>query len=236
MNERMIDTFRTMTLTGKAAVLIALTATAITIWSLSGLVSTLLGPSFDARQLPTPNPEDAVHYLASIEADHQFIDHKSSFFKPKAPEDDNTGSDTNDQASPPVIHSTYGGPKLMGLSGITAYFDSPVIDNENNIKVGRKGGKVELIRILPPFKAIVKWENKNWTLDLMKTKFSFTTAPSGVSQPITLQTGGRTTTTPFTTRGSSPNTNPIFGEADNTRPARGSTVPARRPPRNGRRN
>ena len=226
MNERMIDTFRMMSLAGKASVLFAIAAILVIVWSCVGLVTTMVGPSFNTQQVSAQDPQDTANYLASIDSDHEFIDRKSSFFKPKAPVAIDEKPETND-TTPPPVHTVYSGPKLMGLSGVTAYFDQPVLNNENNIKIGEEGGTVELIRIIPPFKAVVKWQAKNWTLNLMDTKFSFTTAPEGSAQPLSLRNGGGPGAAPFTNRGSSPNTNVIFGETT-------TTAPTRRPPRNNR--
>lgn len=224
------DAFRSMTLRGKSAVLVGLAAMVVAIWSLSGVASAIMKPSLGGLTISNADPDDAKRFLASIDESRNFIDQKSSFLRPKAPVEttDDPEPTDNSQTKPPKTY--YAGPKLMGLSGQFAYFDQEVHDGNREIKIGQKGGTIELKRIIPPFKAVVNWQGNDWTLDLLQTRFSFSSAPEGDASGL----GGfgspsRTTGNPFTTRGSSPSTSQIIGEP-RTNASVGGSVPLRRPP------
>ena len=223
------DAFRSMSLLGKVAVLVGLAAVVVAVWSLSGVASAIMKPSLGGLTISNANPDDAKRLLANIDESRSFIDQKSSFLRPKAPVETTDPEPTdNSQTEPPKTY--YAGPKLMGLSGQFAYFDQEVHDGNREIKIGQKGGTIELKRIIPPFKAVVNWQGKDWTLDLLQTRFSFSTAPEGDASGF----GGfgsprRSTGNPFTTRGSSPSTTQIFGEPS-AGASVGGSVPQRRPP------
>lgn len=232
MNEQLIQVFRGMTLVGKAAFAFATLALVVGLWSSAGVLGALLRPALDAFSVPAADPALTEKFASALDANRDFIGRKSIFFTPQAP------VTTPTEGADPVQErrSTYGGPKLMGLSGHFAYFDRAVLNGAQEIKIGETGGTVELMRIVPPFKAVVKWQTQEWTLDLLKTEAIYT-AGSRQSGSISDRFGvsNRGGTNPFTRRGSSPNGNRLFGEASTQSGATGTSgaVPLGRPTRGG---
>ncbi len=128
-----------------------------------------------------------------------------------------------DDGPKPPPDTYYAGPKLLGLSGHFAYFDRVVLDGAQEVKIGEKGGTVELLRVLPPFRAVVKWQAQEWTLNLLESKPIYAANPmmgSGGADGFGAPNPSRMN--PFTNRGSSPNSNALFQEAHRQDGGRGS--------------
>ncbi len=184
MLQNIFDTFGRFPMIGKAATLGAVAAIATTGWCGLRVGMSFFATSLDSIEAPKISPEESEKYVDLLTSNQMFIDDKSPFFtvaRPVTPPPPPVDTDEKDPpVEPPAM--VYRGPKLIGLASRYAYFDRAVASETDStggrvdrkeLQVGQVGTQIELVRIIPPFKAVVNWREKEWTLDLEDVASSY---------------------------------------------------------------
>ncbi len=234
MNDQLMNVFREMTATAKAAILVAGFALLVACFNSVGVLSAMMRPALSELMVTGDDDPVRLAFETALDGDRKFIDGKSIFYPPNrmvvVPEDD------EDEPVAPVFE-TYRGPKLMGLSGHFAYFDREVLKGGKEIRVGEKGGTLELVRIIPPFQAVVRWQSKEWPLNLLETTSTYGAGEfgGGATNASRMGVANSGAGNPFSQRGSSPNGSALFSESQrqdgSSGGSRGGPAPGRRPTR-----
>lgn len=162
----LLDAWRALSGLSRAAMVLAVAAIAVVLWTAPSLFSALFAGSLAADPLaPRDADPDILAYRSAVEGNREFVSLRSPFFQPAAPVRPVVQPQQDGIRPPPPPPATYGGPKLVGLAGQRAVFASPVYNNEPFLSVGERGA-VELLAIELPWKARVRWNGAEFTLNL----------------------------------------------------------------------
>ncbi len=160
------DAWHALSGLSRAALVLAIAAIAVVLWTAPSLFSAMFAGSLAADPLaPRDSDPDILAYRSAVEGNREFVSQRSPFFQPAAPARAVVAAPPSGDRPPPPPPATYGGPKLVGLVGQRAVFASPVYNSEPFISVGERGA-VELLAIELPWKARVRWNGAELTLNL----------------------------------------------------------------------
>ncbi|GEM_PF-4684920 len=169
MNRNAIyDAWRGLSGASRAALGLLAVALVVVLWMAPAVFSSIFAGSLqDVTESAPPDPNGALAFDESVKANVDFISKRSPFFAPVGP---------RPEVKPPIVTPrnpvtppprTYGGPKLVGLVGHEgAVFASNVYNESPFVRVGDKGGVVELLAIEQPWKAKVHWQGADFDINL----------------------------------------------------------------------
>ncbi len=193
MESTIITALKSMTIAARIATCCVIAAIGIFVWAAIPVLTVSLMPPLDVRATGSDTTAQVERFTTALFSDRDFIISRSPFFTPAPPKppviknpDSNDKPDTR-----PVGPLRYNGPKLTGIAGDQAFFDANVLKGEKWIAVGQEGGSVELIRVEPPWKAIVEWRGTRYTLNLLDTAANYA---ADLSDTFGDAPGGRTNT------------------------------------------
>lgn len=169
MNRNAIyDAWRGLSGTSRAALGLLAAALVVVLWVAPAVFSSIFAGSLhDVAQPAPPDANGSLAFDEAVKANVDFIAKRSPFFAPVGP---------RPEVKPPVIAPrdpvtppprSYGGPKLVGLVGHEgAVFASNVYNESPFVRIGEKGGVVELVSIEQPWKAKVRWGGADFEINL----------------------------------------------------------------------
>lgn len=181
------DAWRTLSGASRLALGLAGAAIIMLLWISPAVISAVFVKSLDSVTEGTGDGEtEALAYGESVRQNIEFVSQRSPFFVPMPPPEKNVKPDpgpiAKGPAPPPRI---YGGPKLIGLVGSEgALFDKPIVGDKQYIAVGQKGGQVELIAIMQPWQAKVRWAGGEFDLNLFDRLEALPVGNFGEAAPL----------------------------------------------------
>jgi outer membrane biosynthesis protein TonB len=156
--------FSRLSLLSKAAILAALVALVVTLWSLVGLSRAILAPSATSKNSAANDQQRAEEHKKSFEKLLAQIDGRTMFFTP-APRPTETPSqpeETTPTDTTPPKPSTYAGPKLVAMINNEAWFDN----KQRYAAGGEVKDDLRVVRLAPPWEAVVEWKGVEFTVSL----------------------------------------------------------------------
>lgn len=168
MQSQFARLWKTLTILPKVAAFMLLIAILVSAFAFGGVIrSLMISPISDSEGIDKVPPPNTDAYRDMLGNYKQTILCRSPFFlpnknldAPELPADEPTGLfDT----------PKYAGPRLIGLIGTRAYFDSTLSNNRSDLEVGQGAGSLHLISIEAPWTANVKWKDYTYSLKLMDT-------------------------------------------------------------------
>ncbi len=162
------DAWRTLSGASRLALGLAGAAIIMVLWISPAVISAIFVNSLDSVTQETGHGEtEALAYRESVRQNIEFVSQRSPFFLPAPPP-----AKSVESVPIPVVRETppprtYGGPRLIGLVGSEgALFDKPIVGDKQYIAIGQKGGQVEIISIMQPWQARVRWAGGEFDLNL----------------------------------------------------------------------
>jgi len=169
MQTPILDMWKSLTLTARAAVLILVVPLVVILWSVAPVVSTLakLTVSIDesgahgvGEEAVSEGSEEIdqayLDYDQHLDAYRNLITSRSAFYLPMKSSPNEPG-DSHDGPSMGGSQPPYGGPRLIGLVGNFAYFDETFSHDHNYLKVGEGDGDTKFVRVVGPRVALIRW-------------------------------------------------------------------------------
>ncbi len=162
------NTWRGLPGVSRAAIGLLAAAAVVLLWVAPKVLSALFAGSLhQVTQKVDSGDSAALAYNDAVKSDVEFISKRSPFFTPARPRPEREPVIVDTQPRPTPPPRTYGGPKLIGFAGREgAVFASNVYNDGPFLRVGDKGGSVELLAIEKPWKAKVRWGGSEFELNL----------------------------------------------------------------------
>lgn len=162
------STWRGLPGISRAAIGLLAAAAVVLLWVSPKVLSALFaGSLYQVTQGVDSGDAAALAYNEAVKSDVDFISKRSPFFTPARPRVEREPVIVDTQPRPATPPRTYGGPKLVGFAGSEgAVFDSNVFNSSPFLRVGDKGGSLELLGIEKPWKAKVRWAGSEFELNL----------------------------------------------------------------------
>lgn len=160
--------WRGMPLVGRVAVALACVAVLASAWSLWGFARALLAPSAEVQGDAKGDEDLNKKYRDSFERRIAQIDGRSLFLLPGPPVDPEAERKKKAEAEAPVKPqenpkpTSYGGPAMIAMINGVAWFD----DGKKLAEGGESQGDLRVVRLRPPWEAVVEWKGVEFTVGL----------------------------------------------------------------------